>query len=69
LYQDTGLIIGTSIVLLFGLFVAIGLPMLINRQSTSDLPFERAVAIKWMRILGWILTVVSAAQLVIFRYL
>ena len=56
-------------VLLFGLFIAIGLPMLINRQATSDLPFERAAAIKWMRILGWTLTVVSAAQLVIFRFI
>jgi hypothetical protein len=66
-YNDTGLIIGTSIVMVFGLFVAIGLPMLINRQASNDLPFERSVAIRWMRILGWILTVVSAAQLVIFR--
>jgi hypothetical protein len=68
-YNDTGLIIGTSMVLLFGLFVAIGLPMLIKRQTSNDLPFDRAVAIRWMRILGWILTVVSAAQLVIFRFI
>jgi hypothetical protein len=70
MYNDTGLIIGTALVCFFGLCIAVVLPMLVTKQaSNDDLPFDRAAIVRWMRILGWTLVVLSGGQLILFMFL
>jgi hypothetical protein len=66
LTDDIGLIIGTILVLSFGIGITLGVPYLINRYAQeADLPVDRARVIRWVRVLGSIVVVVTLMELVL----
>ncbi len=63
--EDLGFIIGTLIILLFGLIIIFVIPKLVQGEATDDEnKRENAIAVKWMRMLGIVLVVLSIGIIV-----
>jgi hypothetical protein len=67
---DPGLFIGTAIILVLGLGVALLLPILIEKQgSVAELPVDRARLIRWIRILGSIVIGITIVEMIVMLLL